>query len=275
MTTTNYTDATLKGSVTGPTFTGNVDGAKFSGSVTSADTPIPPDPQPPTGPTGGRITAFSNALYGDTTIDGVNYLAQIVPSKTYAYTKVDDYTMRFEIRRGDTTQGSSGIDRSETECRLHIKDNTPVTVAYRIMCEAGSPNTANWMICGIEWHNDDSGLGLYTSPPIATELVGDKFSVVIRYPNNGNISSSGCTLKRLWTQPSNLVRGQWYVFETENKFSTSGGYLKVKLDGQQIINYSGPLGYGHDTYLMMGLYRNTVAETYAAKIKNMTTSWAK
>jgi hypothetical protein len=259
--------------IQGPNFNGNAAGHKFTGTISYTDSA--PTPTPPPGPNGGLITAFNNALYGDTTIDGVNWCAQVV-NKPYAYTKVDNYTMRFEIRRGDTTPGSSGIDRSETESRIRIPDNTPVTFAYRIMVEPGPVNTANWMICGVEWHNVDSGLGFYTSPPLATEIVGDKFSVVIRYPgSNGNIRPSGCGIKRLWTQPSNFVRGRWYVFEIETKFNKTTGYLRVKLDGQQIVNYSGPLGYGYDGYLMKGLYRNTVPETFAAKIKNMTVSWAK
>lgn len=270
--TSNFTDATLKGSVTGPTFTGSVDGAKFTGSVTTADTPVPPDP---TGPTGGLITAFNPAHWGVTTIDGVTYHAHTYGnSESYGKKKLDDYTIRYEIRQG-TGGWNNTVDVSELECAQHLHDGDPVTIAYRIMVEPGAANSSSWMVCGIEWHNDDSQSPTYTSPMFVTEALGDKFSVVIRYPKNGNISPSGCTMKRLWTAPSNFVRGQWYIFEIEAKPSLNNGYFRCKVDGVQVANYTGPVGYGYDGYGMFGLYRNAAPETFAIQIKNLTVSWAK
>jgi hypothetical protein len=234
-----------------------------------------------TGPTGGLITNFSNAQNARIKIDGAEY-NNVVSTKSYAIAKVDDYTLRFEIRSGDKwNYDSAGIDRSEISGGIGpgtIPASTPVTIAWRILVEPGGANTASWFVTS-EWHNDDGELpsGQYTSPPWAVEMLGDKWSVKTIYcPAGGDPrpSSPDIVVKRPWTATTNIVRDQWYVFETEFKTDLTNGYLRLKVDGVQVVNYSGPLGYGCSGYFLIGLYRDTNATTFAAKIKNITTSWA-
>jgi len=52
---------------------------------------------------------------------------------------------------------------------------------------------------------------------------------------------------------------------------TGGGYLDVSINGNQVVNYNGPLGYGYATYWEYGLYRNAgPSETVAADYRNLT-----
>ena len=126
------------------------------------------------------------------------------------------------------------------------------------MMEPGQTNTASWMVVG-EVHNDDSQLpnGWSSSPPVAIMLNGDHLQVVARYAPTGvnpNDSAGNDTLMTLWTDPNPIVRGQYYNIDINaNVVNNSSGYLKVSIDGQQVVNYSGMLGYGTHTYWEEGL----------------------
>src|SRR5699024_11981029 len=52
--------------------------------------------------------------------------------------------------------------------------------------------------------------------------------------------------------------------------NTGGGYLKVSINGTQVVDYSGPLGYGVGTNWEYGIYRSTAPETVAVDYRNMT-----
>lgn len=244
--------------------------------------PVEPPIEPPTtsGPTGGLITTFSSQQNGRTRIDGIEY-GNNTSTKPYAVAKLDDYTLRFEMRQGDRwNYDDSGCDRSQINNDIppgRIPDGTPFSVAWRFWVEPGGPNTAPWFVTG-EWHNADYELpnNWYTSPTWAIEMLQDKWSVVHRYTPKGQDprpTSPSMKQQRPWTAPQNLERGRWYVFEIEGKTSLSSGYLRVKVDGVQVVNYTGALGYGCGGYLIIGMYRQTNPTTFVAKLKNLTTSW--
>ena len=49
----------------------------------------------------------------------------------------------------------------------------------------------------------------------------------------------------LWTDPKPIVPGQYNDINIQANVSNSGGgYLHVSVNGTQVVNYSGPLGYG-------------------------------
>jgi hypothetical protein len=248
-----------------------------------------PPPDLGGGPSGGLISRFNVSVggyNGITTIDGLDYQANAA-NKPYAIQKVDDHTVRYEIRAGDRwAHDSAGVDRSELNGGAEgdglysklVPHDVDAKLAYRVMIELGGANTANWFLIG-QLHNSDPNTGPWTSPPIAVELVGEKWSIVTRSCRPGgdptNAPGSDNVLKRPWTAPSNLVRGQWYVIELEWKLNQgNSGYLRVKFDGVQVVNYSGPLGYGMSGYWEIGLYREANSTTMACQIRNMTASWA-
>jgi hypothetical protein len=248
--------------------------ARISALETAAT--VPPEV---TGPTGGLITNFIGTNGYRFPIDGIDQGVNNA-SKPYSLTMIDAYTLRYEIRQGDAKPNdSASVDRSAIQSTRLTPDKTVSKIAYRLLIEPGPVNTAAWFVMG-QQHNDDGELpnGWGTSPPFAVELIGEKFSVVARHsPVGGNPSNgSGSTLvsTRPWTQPNNFVRGQWYVFEIEAMTNqVARGYLKVTLDGTQVVDYSGPLGYGCSSYWEHGLYRDRSPETIAAKVKNMTATW--
>ena len=62
----------------------------------------------------------------------------------------------------------------------------------------------------------------------------------------------------LWTDPNPIQPGQYNDIQIQTNVSnTSSGYLQVSINGAQVVNYHGPLGYGTPTYWEEGLYRST------------------
>ncbi|QOG18224.1 heparin lyase I family protein [Bradyrhizobium sp. SEMIA] len=121
-------------------------------------------------------------------------------------------------------------------------------------------------------HNDDSASGVSTSPPFYVNMVGDKmeFDALYALPG-GNPSNGSSDLKHLtWDGPT-IVPGQYYDINVQANFSnTSAGYLKVSVNGQEVVNYKGPLGFGDPTYWEYGIYRSPASESAAVDYRNMT-----
>jgi hypothetical protein len=87
----------------------------------------------------------------------------------------------------------------------------------------------------------------------------------------GNPSNGSSDLKHLtWTGPT-IVPGQYYDINVQANFSNTGaGYLKVSVNGQEVVNYKGPLGFGDPTYWEYGIYRSPASEAAAVDYRNMT-----
>jgi Ca2+-binding RTX toxin-like protein len=112
-----------------------------------------------------------------------------------------------------------------------------------------------------QMHADD----LTTSPPFAVEMKGEKMAIMIRYKtNSGDIVSS-----YVYKDSQDIVRDHYYSMKVEADFSMSGGYLRVWRDGEQIVNYEGPLGYDNGVYWKQGVYRSESNETIAVNFRNL------
>jgi Ca2+-binding RTX toxin-like protein len=192
--------------------------------------------------------------------------------KAYSFkynTSTDTY--RFEVRDGDqftSTRFSdvAGSERSEISqsLRQSISGAANYTSAkWSFMIESGAANTAKWMSLG-QFHS-----GMNKSGPFDFGLRGDdKLSFVIR---------SGSGEKEI-ELPANVQRGHWYDIKVDLHFGPSGGgYVKVWLDGQQVVNYSGAVGYTDQstTHWNMGIYRSSPAggETIAYNVKGLDLSY--
>ena len=103
--------------------------------------------------------------------------------------------------------------------------------------------------------------GVYTSPPIGVEFVGDKLQFnVLWCPTNQNPSNSAGNLKKVLIRetPQKLTRNAWHTVKIEAKNQNdNSGYYKAWIDGTQVANYSGPVGFGYKVYWECGPYRAT------------------
>ncbi|MGY3528312.1 MULTISPECIES: heparin lyase I family protein [Bradyrhizobium] len=229
--------------------------------------------------TTGTITSFSSTPMTRFSIGGDVYGVQDA-STSYSLTNPDPQTLRFEVHQGDHAwYDDSSVDRSEVSGAGNIPGGTPINLNYQFMVEANGPNgsftnTADgWFIVG-QMHNDDNASGVGTSPPFAIQLVGDHLQVVARYVQPGQDPSNGAgnvQMLTLWTDPNPIKTGVYNNIQIQADVSnTGGGYLKVSINGTQVVNYSGPLGYGQATNWEYGVYRSTAPETVAVDYRNMT-----
>ncbi len=134
-------------------------------------------------------------------------------------------------------------------------------------------NHSNGFFVVGQMHNDDGASGVPTSPPLAVQMDGDRLQIVARYVlpgGNPRNSSSALHMLTLWTDPNPIQTGVYNDIRVRANFSNSGnGYLDVWINGKQVVNYQGPLGFGQGTYWEYGIYRSRAAETRAVRYRNL------
>ncbi|WP_024520656.1 heparin lyase I family protein [Bradyrhizobium sp. Tv2a-2] len=227
--------------------------------------------------TTGTITKFAPAPKTYIDIGGAAFEVETA-GRSYSLTNPDPQTLQFEIQRGDHAWfDPSSKDRAEVDGSAggYIQPGTPVAIDYQFMVQPNGPNntftnTASWFVTG-EMHNEDEVSGAATSPPFAIQLAGNHLQVVARYSSPGQNPGSP-TMLTLWTDPNPITPGQYNNIQIQaNVSNTGGGYLHVSVNGTQVVNYSGPLGYGAPTYWEEGLYRNSgPTESVTADFRNTT-----
>lgn len=263
-------------------------GASVSRDPSPAPAPVPnPAPSPSTvpAPNGGLITNFTSARYNKFQIDGVPY-GVLTVNKSYNLEQIDNHTLRFEIQQGDSVwccnNEASLIQRDQM-----WEPETPLTIAYQFMLEPGAANTADWFVLA-EIQTDLSnspfpkagvspvvtiGLG---GPKTAPWSGGEHLQVWSQWcPTNLSPANGAGNVKNqiLWSQPTDIVRGKWYDIRIQTTIiNSSAGHLNVWIDGTQVVNYSGPVGFGYPNYFLYGVYRHTSPQNTAAQFKNMTIS---
>lgn len=170
-------------------------------------------------------------------------------------------TFRFEVRSGDQWYQDPGYkERSEIRGETVYDDGQTLHVQYDMMIEPGAKNTADWLVLG-QFHADDDK----SSPPFAVELVGDRLAIVGRYRMPGD---DDYTKLDLFVDGRDIERGVYHWVEITAKFDNAGGgSLEVWCDGEQIVDYDGPLGYGNGVYWKQGIYREESSETLAVDVR--------
>ena len=169
--------------------------------------------------------------------------------------------LRFEIAPGDRWgRDAAGPERSEIAGSVIYPPGQEIRVGYDITIEEGAANTALWLVVG-QFHADDKR----TSPPLAFEMRGEKLAVMIRYRR----ADGGIESRYVHQDEQELERGRSYSIRVETRFSMADGALKVWRDGEQIVDYAGPLGYDNGVYWKQGIYRSASAEVIAVTYRNL------
>ena len=203
------------------------------------------------------ITSFSSSNNSKVVIDGDTYEVQN-GNKNWSIKSPDANTLRFEVRPGDQWSSDPGTkERSEVSGYDLFSSDQVVTVTYDLMIEDGPTNTADWLALG-QFHSDDSS----SSPPVSLEMIGDRMAFNLRY--SGKTSST-----YLYKDSAPIERDRYYSIKMEVNFeNNSGGFLKIWRDGELLVNYTGPVGYGNEIYWKMGIYRYESSETLAVTYRN-------
>ena len=175
---------------------------------------------------------------------------------------------RFELRSGDIWPNPGGFtERTEINTGGYLyPPATTITVSYNFMLEPGPVNIAPWLVIG-QWHSDYNVTNQPAHPPFAIYLFNnDVMQINGAWAETNSTTENDVTLF-LDTQP--LQRGHFYGMKIVTNFmNDSTGYVQVWRDGVQIVNYSGPIGYGQAVYWKEGIYRYPTNQTIAARYRH-------
>ncbi len=163
--------------------------------------------------------------------------------------------LAFQLHPGDPS--TSGSKRAEISFQKNIEHNRTYWVAYRVFLRDWGTLTANDVsIFGTQLHSGDNSRGLSPSFSIVANNNGRSFQVYTVTSTSSSPSQSNSVTTRHASR--SIPFGRWVDFVFQFRQNTKGnGFLRVWMDGQQIVNHTGNLGFntpGHKDYMKFGYY---------------------
>jgi VCBS repeat-containing protein len=218
-------------------------------------------------------STFTEQSSSTISVDGMNFSPQNQtyqqPSATWPLTSPNDHTLQFQLQPNDSWFGTH---RSEVAGPL-IPAGQTVNVSYNFQVASGStPQT--WTVLG-QFHTDDNAPTPTPDYPVfAVELAnstgggaGNYLTIDAEYLQAGHTAPTDLIL---YVSPTPIVRGQSYSVQVTANFSdNANGFLEVWINGSQVVDYHGPLGYGHGIYWKEGVYRGWDNVTMTASYSNL------
>ena len=180
--------------------------------------------------------------------------------------------LRFELRSGDRWQRDvyHNHDAERAELASPSVYGTDIWYGFDFMVEPGPPTSSNWLEAG-QFHNTPDPGEMKPSPAVAQGFSeGDVFRIFVRYDASKPLRINPKPLHVF--EDTHFVRGKYYHFVYHIVYTpTDAGLVDVWRDGQQIVNYRGPVGYVNfrSPYLKVGIYRAPAAETVVAHYANV------
>ncbi|NEX46606.1 heparin lyase I family protein [Pseudotabrizicola algicola] len=199
-----------------------------------------------------------------------------------------DGTYRFEVRGNDYYRSPTspaaeqdsvqGKNRSEIVTLQKLQEGRAFVFDFDFMVEQGAANTADWLLLAqlhqTEDTNPDGSIrDAAASPPLALQLRGERLEIVGRTDPNPVTGVSPPNIQ-MFLDTNPITRGKFYNIRFEMVFDDAvggRGLLRVFLDGTQIVDYRGPLGYNDAVgpYAQFGVYRANAPEALAAQFRNL------
>jgi large repetitive protein len=191
----------------------------------------------------------------------------------WAITQLDSHTLQFQLRPNDLWADNAS-HRSEISGGTVFAANQTINLSYQFDVLPGFNDTSNnlaWQILG-QFHADDNNATYQAmsegSPPLAFHLTGangqgegDYLAVQVLYALPGQTSwteatPSGNPLNGfMWVSSTPIVRGQYYDVQVEASFqNNASGFVEIWINGTQVVDYHGPVGYGGGVYWKEGIY---------------------
>ncbi|MGE5639334.1 MAG: Ig-like domain-containing protein [Clostridia bacterium] len=167
--------------------------------------------------------------------------------------------LAFQLSPNDPT--TSGSKRSEFEFPTNIQLDTTYWVAYSVyVYNWGTLQSGDESLFGTQVHSSRTDLGLSPAFTVAT-FDGSTMRISVQYSTSSSPTTSNTVTIKYpdWSQPGIAIPfGRWvdFVFKFRESQSSSG-FLQAWIDGSQVVNYSGPLGYntpGYLDYFKFGYY---------------------
>lgn len=177
-----------------------------------------------------------------------------------ALTSVPDPTgsdwsvLAITLRAGDMADGGGTSERAELSeaDQLHLPIGTDVWYSFQLYLPLDFPVVDRRLVLG-QWKQGCGDCTADHSPGIANRYRNGVFSITIQ---------DGDRRVVLFEEKSDL-RGRWHQLVYHLRITPRpDGFLQAWLDGRQVVDYRGPIGYADDletVYFKIGLYRDTLA----------------
>jgi hypothetical protein len=99
-----------------------------------------------------------------------------------------------------------------------------------------------------------------------------ELSLQLRHSDKRILGFEDDSAREVLFRSTDGVRGKWNDFVVQARWSyETNGLVNVWLNGEQIVQYRGPVGYNDDVgpYFRFGLYRGDTDQTYVARFRQV------
>ena len=169
-------------------------------------------------------------------------------------TGVDRDVLTITLRAGDMADSAGTTERAELSeaNHLHLPTGTEVWYGFSLYLSPDFPVVDRRLVLG-QWKQGCGDCTADHSPGIANRFRNGVFSITIQ---------DGDRRVVLFEEKAD-IRGRWNHLVYHLKLTPSpDGFLRSWLNGRQVTDYRGPVGYPDDlehVYFKIGLYRDNLA----------------
>lgn len=183
------------------------------------------------------------------------YSGEVVTSPA----RCGNYAARFEIREGDVQPPITGYRAELHELLFYVAPvGSEQWYGFSTYIPSDWPDLDNRTVIS-QWHATPDVGEIWRSPPLAIRYVGGELTVDGRYSAKPIQTENDGVIVTLYTHPGELEKGVWHdwIFHVRWDY-LEGGFVEAWLDGVQVIDYRGPVGYNDRVGLWFkwGIYRN-------------------
>lgn len=166
------------------------------------------------------------------------------------------YAARFELRAGDDT--GDGV-RAELKEGYNAPLGREIWYSFSTLVPRDFPIADSRTVI-TQWHaEEDPGEAIAArSPVLAHRYDGRSLVIDIRY-SSAKTQQANDGMARILYEQEGFARGVWHDFLYRVRWSDKpDGLVECWLDGERVINYSGPVGYNdvRGPYFKFGLYHH-------------------
>ena len=161
----------------------------------------------------------------------------------------------FAFQLGPNDPNTSGSKRSELEFPPNVVNGNTYWLAFSVNVQDwGTLSNGDDALFGTQVHSGDSSRGF--SPSFSLVSYGSSGGRTFQVFRTSNTSGTTQTMFKYPEIP--VPFGQWTDFVFKFRHATdSSGLLQVWMNGQQIVDYTGPIGFntpGYTDYAKFGYY---------------------
>ena len=195
------------------------------------------------------------------------------PDKPYSITRSETTrhpggsSIRFELRGGDAwNEQVEPSFRSEISTDEYVAMDSVQWYGFSLLIPNDFPIEDNRCVIG-QWHDKaKTQMGEPNkSPEVAQRFRNGRFYVTVRHSTERIVADPDKVAEEIVFETTHFPLGQWSDFVYQIKWSYRGdGFVNGWMNGKQIIQYRGPVGYNDDIgpVFNFGLYRDKTDKTY-------------